>query len=615
MNQDNKYSQLLYQIFQASQEEDEKRLNSQFASRLDSIIEEIMNIPFRYSKYFEDFIKQHVQIICNSQNNIQTFMYWKSLFEKLQKANRILTNESAELLICAMQLQIDELKCNKKKVDVPKFEVYNEHVNQSVKQIKLSQSEIDRQQQNVIDYYQQQYYQNNNYQMSSNNTHQSIKQNIPNQGVNYFQQDFSSNTIGQDSEIFKDIPQKLTMSKVRMQGIQETNQRFFESKTEAYANYEYNPKIIIANIDLMIRDDNQIESQLNQSDEIDRKMYDIYKKRILEQKKKKDMITMLNYVLNVIYKQAVDKYSDKVVLKAHLFGSFLQGTCLRNDSDIDVILLFENINISYKKSLYFILSAIQNKLSDEFRIEHVINKFIRIPFINIQHIQTGIKIDIIYENQLGILNSHLFQTYLNIHIKIKVLSVLFKIWADKNQIKGRYKLTSYALLNIVIFFLICNQYIRSLQDCNYFQFYSSQQTINTYCKLERVCQQVYTSFETDKQKIKQKLAQDNYFQKLESKPLHQLFVELIRFCQDILQYNINSKQEKIIITTRPQIKEIRGDLIQYQQEKMYISIQDPFDNEYNPGQRKSFNPAEFNRALNLVPKLITNIQLVEQLFG
>ncbi|KAL4461180.1 hypothetical protein ABPG72_019786 [Tetrahymena utriculariae] len=733
MNQENKYYQILQSLLQAAKEEDERISHTQFSQRLDNIMAEAMTIPFHYSKHFEDFIKQQVEILCRNQNSIQTLIGWRSLFEKLKQTNKILTSESAELLISTVDIIIDELQKFKKKMDAPKFNDYTENLNQSIKQIKLTQSMI--QEQALIHNQQyQQYYQNNNQQIPTQAVYQSFQQQNQYQGImqqgqigqpasqynqgnfafqqssqqfcnrqlisqpanqfnnmqinsyeglnfqqcqenlntqnplnslqipasqefqnngyqnvlqqnyqnafynqnyqnNYFSsqqtnnssnmfngyQDQNSSIKEWGSLIFYEIPEKQAISKVRIQGLNETNQKLFHSMIKGISSNQYNPNIIIVNLDLILKDNDQIKLVQENSDQIDYEMYEIYKQRILEQKKKRDLITMLNYVLNVIYSSAVNKYSNQVVLKAYLFGSFLQGTCLQDDSDIDVIIQFENINISYRSSLYFIQSVLKTKLEDEFDFQSVINKNVRIPFINITNKQTGYKIDIIYDNKLGILNSHLFHTYLNIHIKIKVLSVLFKIWAKNFNIKHQFKLTSYALLNIVIFYLIYNNYIKSLQDCNYFQFKPKFETINTYCKLQKVQLEIYTSFEKDRQKIINKLLQDNCYQKLEQTPLHKLFVDLVQFCRSILLTNqtfmYESQEKKIFITTRPFLEGIIGDLYKYKIEKNYISIQDPFENDYNPGQRRQFNYQEFNSALQSVPEQIANIQQIEYLFG
>ncbi|EAR81960.2 nucleotidyltransferase domain protein, partial (macronuclear) [Tetrahymena thermophila SB210] len=859
MNIESKYYQILKELLKAAKEEDERKSDTQFAQRLNKIIAEVMKIPFHYSKNFENIIKQQVEIDCSNKSDINIFENYKSLFDKLKQVNKILTKQTAELLISTVDIIINELQMFRKKMDAPKFQVYQESVNENIKQIKLTQSQIDKQ--HLIDNNEQQQYQLSNYQQTSsqrinqniqqfpnnnyleknqngqsknqnnngnfiypnnrqdhlnkqiqyqnqennrnlnlrfaqnvnqfdnqqlnnyqyqefnvqlqkqqvnsqnlphpyhihtnqaiqnnqqqsfqqqrystqqnnifqneqnnnflsknnqlsgnminqiqpqiptnqtiqNNQYQSFQkqkystqqnnifqneqnnshsknnqlsgniinqiqpqiptnqasqnnlyqnfqqQNYKSQQNNFIQNEQNSNTLSknnqlssnmlnqikptnnfnqdldqtireQESLIFQVKPEKQAISKIRMQGLQEADQKIFDSMIDGQATHKYNPKIIIANLDYILVDSDEILRVQQNSDQIDFQMYEIYKQRILEQKKKKDMITMLNYVLNVIYRSAANKFSDKVVLKAYLFGSFLQGTSLKNNSDIDVILEFENIEIKYRSILYFISSVVKTKLSDEFEIETVINQYIRIPFINLTHKKTGYKIDIIYENKLGILNSHLFYTYLNIHIKIKVLSVLFKIWADNAKIKDKYKLTSYALLNIVIYYFITNGYIWSIQDYQYFQFTPLFTMISTYCNLQNVKLKTYTSFESNKQKIKQKLIEDKYYQKLEQTPLHKLFVDLIEFCQTILYMNSKNNEDKIIITIRPNILKIRGDLNKYKNGDKHISIQDPFDDDYNPGQRKSFNYNDFVKALNKVPNEIRNIQQLQQLF-
>lgn len=127
------------------------------------------------------------------------------------------------------------------------------------------------------------------------------------------------------------------------------------------------------------------------------------------------MLTLLNFLLKTIHYHA-EQIHKNCRLKANLFGSFLQGTCLQEDSDIDVIINFENIKIGYKKCILLIDTLCRTKLrKDEFIVDSVITPFIRVPFITVTEKSTNFKIDIIYDNPLGIMNSQLFYTYLNIH--------------------------------------------------------------------------------------------------------------------------------------------------------------------------------------------------------
>ncbi|KAL4489860.1 hypothetical protein ABPG72_010759 [Tetrahymena utriculariae] len=490
MNLQTKYKQMLIELLDLSQQNELRTISITFQQKLDIIIAKYMSIPFYYSKNFEDYIKQQLNVKCESEQNVQLFMNWRNLIEQFKKTNKILTKSNANLLGTQIETQI----------------------------------------------------------------------------------------------------------------------RIIEQRESAQK--------LIQNEDLIYIDDEQFYSNANnKADQMDQKLYEIYSNKILKENKKRDMMEKLKYVLNALQQNAKINISNEIILKAYLYGSFLQGTCFQNDSDIDVILIFKNNQLSYNDTLLFIQTTIRDKLKDEFNITQEVQFNFRVPFIGIQHKKTNYRIDITYENRLAVLNSQLFYTYLNTHQKVKILSVLLKSWAVKKNIKKTDFLTSYALLNMVIYYLISKKYLVSLQNSQFFGFIQQQKNIIAYCKGQKETYKIYTSFEQNIEQIKSKLVHE--LQMLNEKPLHQLLAELFKFYKIILNHNIRCQQgqqsQKIIITTRL-FTDIIGDLKHSRYQEKYISIQDPFDDEYNPGQRWNFSQCYFSQALDQALLQIKDINMLKELF-
>lgn len=70
---------------------------------------------------------------------------------------------------------------------------------------------------------------------------------------------------------------------------------------------------------------------------------------------------------------------------------------------------------------------------------------------------------------------------MKIHEKIRIVSYLFKQYLILKNIKDKFKLSSYAILNMIIYFLIENGYICSLHDKNKLKFDIKKITCTFYC--------------------------------------------------------------------------------------------------------------------------------------
>jgi DNA polymerase sigma len=83
--------------------------------------------------------------------------------------------------------------------------------------------------------------------------------------------------------------------------------------------------------------------------------------------------------------------------------------------------------------------------------------------IKIPNNRKMIKIDLLVNNVLGIINSKFLKVYSSIPW-IRNLGLLVKIWAKNVTLIGKSNLSSYAIILMLIHFLIKHKYIKAILD-------------------------------------------------------------------------------------------------------------------------------------------------------
>lgn len=132
------------------------------------------------------------------------------------------------------------------------------------------------------------------------------------------------------------------------------------------------------------------------------------------------------------------------------FGSTVTGLCFKN-SDVD--LYISGLKPPSKDSVQYLRRLAQVlRLSYNFINIRVIGNA-KIPILKCVHRRTHISCDVNLKNMLGVCNSHLVKYYINLHQKIKDLTLVLKYWARVHKISGQNHLfTNYSLCLMVIFF-------------------------------------------------------------------------------------------------------------------------------------------------------------------
>lgn len=75
------------------------------------------------------------------------------------------------------------------------------------------------------------------------------------------------------------------------------------------------------------------------------------------------------------------------------------------------------------------------------------------PIIKFYHIPTKISCDISFRNDYGVHNGNLIKYYLSLDARVKPLITIIKYWARQCKISGCGKISNYALIMLVIFYL------------------------------------------------------------------------------------------------------------------------------------------------------------------
>nr|XP_012138483.1 PREDICTED: speckle targeted PIP5K1A-regulated poly(A) polymerase-like isoform X2 [Megachile rotundata] len=75
------------------------------------------------------------------------------------------------------------------------------------------------------------------------------------------------------------------------------------------------------------------------------------------------------------------------------------------------------------------------------------------PIIKFCYIRTNVSCDISFKNSLGIYKSHLIKYYISLDDRLKPLMMLIKYWGKHFKIAGSGKISNYALVLLIIFYL------------------------------------------------------------------------------------------------------------------------------------------------------------------
>ncbi|XP_022113204.2 terminal uridylyltransferase cid1 [Pieris rapae] len=132
------------------------------------------------------------------------------------------------------------------------------------------------------------------------------------------------------------------------------------------------------------------------------------------------------------------------------FGSSLTGLALKN-SDIDC---FVNVPRDVSEDAVQLVLRTQRALLKNNKFLNI-NAFTKtkIPKVNFKHRKTKICCDVTFSGRGALKNSLLLQYLISSDERIPPLMFIVKYWAKINKITGRYLMSNYCLILLVVFFL------------------------------------------------------------------------------------------------------------------------------------------------------------------
>ena len=277
--------------------------------------------------------------------------------------------------------------------------------------------------------------------------------------------------------------------------------------------------------------------------------------------------------------KALEKFSGLNIIKdkditLHLgkFGSLISGFA-STDADLDLTILTN----SYVKEEEF-LKVLQEFLRKEYQEgdrrsfgRKVLPELIltaKTPLITITINERGkqeIKIDLIVNNILGVINSKFLRVYAGVRW-VKNLGILVKLWGKSVGLIDKKALSSYAMILMLIHYLIRAKHVKPILDAR-------NRTINSpHFKFQRMKQGLTERFDVfyvfkDRIEDVSTVERVSYWKILEG------FMRY--YATDIWKEN---EKNRIITVDQSTNKSVDPETV--------LTIKDPFDEPHNPGRLK-----------------------------
>ncbi|XP_031844900.1 speckle targeted PIP5K1A-regulated poly(A) polymerase isoform X2 [Nomia melanderi] len=164
--------------------------------------------------------------------------------------------------------------------------------------------------------------------------------------------------------------------------------------------------------------------------------------------------TFHNHHLDKIFKVVFPK------CKTYKFGSTQTGLGFK-ECDLDIYMdigepIIESTNAS--TNMWTMQKIFKEVRRIMFRMSCVFSNIISIPkaktpIIKFCYVKKNISCDISFKNSLSIYKSNLIKYYISLDSRVKPLMMLIKYWARNFKISGSGKMSNYALVLLIIFYL------------------------------------------------------------------------------------------------------------------------------------------------------------------
>ncbi|KYN33281.1 Poly(A) RNA polymerase gld-2 like protein A [Trachymyrmex septentrionalis] len=173
----------------------------------------------------------------------------------------------------------------------------------------------------------------------------------------------------------------------------------------------------------------------------------------------------------IAHQQTETTYRKKMMLWKHLntymktlypnCSVFVVGSTMNgfgsNDSDVDVCLLMKHTELDVRCIAIEHLLEVLKHLKQSNFVEQLEIIHAKVPIITFFDVVRKFKIDMNFNNSVGVKNTHLLYCYSKLDWRVKPLALVVKLWAQWHNINNPKcrTLSSYSLVLMVIHFLQC----------------------------------------------------------------------------------------------------------------------------------------------------------------
>ena len=150
--------------------------------------------------------------------------------------------------------------------------------------------------------------------------------------------------------------------------------------------------------------------------------------------------------------------------KVYLFGSTFSGLGMKG-CDIDVYVETNIKNFSESEAVQRMANRLKTFQSSFENVVDIPNA--RVPIVKFSHIQTSLRCDISFKNQLSVLNTQFIKSCMDYDPRIRPITMCIRFWAMKYNLSGNgleQKVNNYALTLMIIFYLQTQRMLPSVKS-------------------------------------------------------------------------------------------------------------------------------------------------------
>nr|XP_024220155.1 uncharacterized protein LOC106684448 isoform X2 [Halyomorpha halys] len=159
----------------------------------------------------------------------------------------------------------------------------------------------------------------------------------------------------------------------------------------------------------------------------------------------REVASMAVSLCTVLERDIKETLKDKYInFHVKIIGSRLYELANRQ-SDVDIHLDIGNVSVGFLEEYFY--------RAGFFQVQRCILDA-KVPIIRLKHLESSLICDINTTNPAGPYCSELIKLYISLDERVRWLAIAITEWSAENDIRGARKFKSYALMGLVLFFLM-----------------------------------------------------------------------------------------------------------------------------------------------------------------